>query len=202
MAVYDNTYSRVVSWLKVILPLAALIGLSTLFMFARTINPAQDIPFADVDIEELTREQRIGRPTFSGALPGGQAFSLSAERALPDPENPQRITGEEIQAGIDLTDGTGIDVRAGAGVLDNTTRSAALRGGVMVETTQGYLMETEALTLDFDGPRLWTEDPVSLLSPQLELSAGAFELTGDGMAGDSYVLVFKDKVQLLYRPEG
>ncbi|MDF0601190.1 hypothetical protein P1J78_10660 [Psychromarinibacter sp. C21-152] len=201
MATYDNTYSRVVSWLKVILPLAALAGLSTLFMVARTIDPAQDIPFADVDIEELTREERIGRPTFSGMTPGGAAFSLSAERARPDPEDPGKIIGEEIRAGIDMPDGTGIEVTAGGGLVDNASRTAGLRGGVMAQTSDGYLMQAQDVTIDFDARRMWSGNEVSVTSPELKLRAGAFEVQGDGTEDRPYVLVFKDKVNLLYEPE-
>ncbi len=201
MPTYDNTYSRVVSWLKVILPLAALIGLSTLFMVARTIDPAQDIPFADVDIEELTREQRIGKPTFSGMTSGGAAFSLSAERALPDPENPQRITGEDLRAGIDLPDGGRIELTAGGGVVDNSTRTAGLQGGVTAEMSEGYRMRAEDLTVDFDTLRMWSDEQVFVTAPSLTLEAGAFEVQGDGSDERPYMLVFKDKVDLLYDPQ-
>lgn len=201
MATYDNTYSRVVSWLKVILPLAALVGLSTLFMVARTIDPAQDIPFADVDIEELTREQRIGHPTFSGVTSGGAAFSLSAERALPDPENTSRITAEDIRADIDMPSGTGVEVTAGGGVVDSSARTAGLRGEVTAETTEGYRMQARDLTIDFDTMRMWSEDAVTVTAPGLKLKAGAFEVQGDGSEERPYVLVFKDEVNLLYEPQ-
>ncbi len=67
MATYDNTYSRVVAWLKILLPLLALAILSTLFLVARTIDPAQNIPYADVDIDELDartadRQAELFRP--------------------------------------------------------------------------------------------------------------------------------------------
>ena len=52
-----NTYSTVVSWAKIILPLVALGLLSTLFLFSRTPDPNRAIPFAAVDVEELAREQ-------------------------------------------------------------------------------------------------------------------------------------------------
>jgi len=77
----DNTYSRVVAWAKVLLPLLALALLSTLFLVARTVDPAQKLPFADIDVDAIAREQRIGAPKFNGVTKEGTAISLSADSA-------------------------------------------------------------------------------------------------------------------------
>lgn len=201
MAVYDNTYSRVVSWLKILLPLLALAILSTLFLVARTIDPAQTLPFADVDIEELTREQRIGKPTFSGVTAGGAAYTLSAARARPDPARGGRITGEDVRAQFDLPDGIGIDVTAGAAEISQATRMATLASGVVAKTTNGYLFEAPDLNVAFDDSRAWSDGAVSATGPGLRLKAGSFELTGNGTADNPHLLVFKGRVNLLYEPQ-
>ena len=46
MAMGGMTYSRMIAWLKILLPLAALVLLSTLFLFARPRNPIATLPFA------------------------------------------------------------------------------------------------------------------------------------------------------------
>ena len=48
MAARDNVHSRVVFWLKIILPLLALAILSTLFLFSRRIDTDQALPYAEV----------------------------------------------------------------------------------------------------------------------------------------------------------
>ncbi|MEM1389406.1 MAG: hypothetical protein AAGG54_17485, partial [Pseudomonadota bacterium] len=67
------------------LPLLAIAGLSSLFLVARPIDPAQNIPYADVDIDALTSEQSIGRPTFAGVAENGATYTVTAERAWPSP---------------------------------------------------------------------------------------------------------------------
>jgi len=84
MAACDNTYSRVVAWLRIALPLLALAILSTLFLLARTIDPAQNLPYADIDIDELTREQRIGNPQFA-AVHRRRRGDLARRRGRPGP---------------------------------------------------------------------------------------------------------------------
>ncbi len=198
MAAHDNTYSRVVSWLKVILPLLALAGLSTLFLVARTIDPAQTIPYSDVDIDELANEQRIGGPTFSGMTASGAAYRLSAARAWPSADGAGTMTGEEISASIDLTDGTRVSIRAGAASYANAARLAGLTDGVTVDIADGYRMTTPSLSLTLDQLRLWSDQAVTITGPGLRLDAGQFDLTGRGTEAEPYVLVFKDNVKLLY----
>ncbi len=201
MARKDNTYSRLVLWLKVILPLLALAGLSTLFLVAHKIDPAQDLPFTDVDMDALTNGQRIGGPTFSGMTASGAAFRLSAARAWPDPDDPGFLTGEVIQATIDLPGGTSVDVRSGGATFANATRTAGLQDGVTVQTTNGYRLTADRLNMTFETLRLWSDTDIVVTGPSLRLEAGQFDITGNGSASEPYVLVFKNKVKLLYGPE-
>ncbi|MAQ86060.1 LPS export ABC transporter periplasmic protein LptC [Psychromarinibacter halotolerans] len=201
MRAYDNAYSRIVSWLKVLLPLLALAILSTLFLVARTIDPAQDIPFSDIDIDELMNEPRIGGPTFSGMTEGGAAFSLSADRAVPDPQNTGRLSGSDVRAAIDLPEGIRVDVVSDTAEIDNDARTAGMTGDVKIESSNGLTLESGDLTIDFDALRLWTDSAVTLTAPDMTLDAGHAELVSEGDGSGPYVLVFKGGVKLLYDPK-
>ena len=165
MAAPDNTYSRVVGWLKILLPLLALGILSTLFLVARTIDPAQNLPFADVDIEEMAREQRIGQPNYSSVTRDGAAISLSAESARPDPADPEKLSGEAISAAIDLPNGNRIDIAADRMQIDNTARRATLSNGVIVQTSDGYVLQTEAVEIALDATRVQSASPTTVTTP-------------------------------------
>ena len=54
-----DRHTRIVGWLKIGLPLAALAILSTLFLLSRRIEPADDLPFAQVELEDRARRQQI-----------------------------------------------------------------------------------------------------------------------------------------------
>ena len=45
--------TRIVRWLRVLLPLAALAILSTLFLFSRRPEEDSRIPYAQVDLEQI-----------------------------------------------------------------------------------------------------------------------------------------------------
>lgn len=78
-----DRYSRVVSYLKVALPLAALALLSTLFLISRTINTDPSIPFADFELENRLRGQQVTAPFFTGTTATGQEITIAATKALP-----------------------------------------------------------------------------------------------------------------------
>ncbi|HDR29767.1 MAG TPA: hypothetical protein ENN83_14595, partial [Rhodovulum sp.] len=62
MASHDNAYSRFIALAKIVLPLAALGILSTLFLISRDTPSGDDLPYSRVAVDELIREQRIGAP--------------------------------------------------------------------------------------------------------------------------------------------
>ncbi len=197
---YDS-YSRTVAWLKVLLPLLALGILSTLFLVARTIDPAQTIPFADVDIDELTREQRIMRPNYSSVTEGGAAISLSAASARPEITNPQRIRAENIVARIDLPSGERIDIDAEGATLDGNNRDASLDGGVVVTSSGGFTLRTELLQVNLASTEVHAPTDIRVDSPLGQMTAGAFTMTGDGGEDAPYRLHFKNRVRLVYDPQ-
>jgi lipopolysaccharide export system protein LptC len=63
---FDNTHSRMVAWAKIVLPLFALVLLSVLFLFSGKADLTDALPYAQADIDELAREQRLGAPEFAG----------------------------------------------------------------------------------------------------------------------------------------
>ena len=200
MAVSDNTYSRVVSWLKILLPLLALAILSTLFLVARTVDPAQDLPFADIDVDELAREQRIGRPKYTGVTDDGASISISAESAKPDADNPEKLRGSGIDAGIDLPSGERVKIVAKEMRLDNETGVAILEGGVEITTSRDLMLRTAELEIALDSTRVESREPTQVTAPIGRLSSDSFRLTGMGNADQPYVLVFKGHVKLVYDP--
>lgn len=198
MATYDDTYSRLIGWLKFLLPLSALAILSTLFLFARTLDPERAIPYADVNVDQLIREQRISAPNFSGVTRDGSAISLAAGVVRPDPADPQRMTASEVTGRIDMPNGQSADIRAANGLIDATEDRAVLDGGVTLETTTGYRVETVGLSAALDETDIVSNGPVNAVGPAGTLKAGAMRLTQSDAGG--YLLVFKDGVRLVYDP--
>lgn len=196
---WDNAYSRLVAGLKILLPLAALGVLATLFLFQQHIDPSRAIPFATVDVEALARDAGIGAPTYAGVTEDGTAVTLTAATARPDPADPRRLSAQEIAAVLESPDGARTDVTAAAGRIDGPGDLLELSGGVTIVTSTGYRLTTERLQAALDRTHVRSDTPVAAEGPPGRIAAGGMELTE--AEGGGYELVFTGGVKLLYDPQ-
>lgn len=202
MITYDNSYSRFVAYTKVILPIIALGILSTLFLFSRNIDPSQSIPFADVDVNELAREQRIGSPNYAGVTDDGSAISITAASAMPAPDNPNIITATDMVTIIEDATGGRLDITSKTGTIDSAQQQVTLGGGVQILTSTGYTISTAGLSADLDQTSVISDGRITATGPLGVINAGQMTLSGQNKPDQSHLLVFKGGVKLIYSPKG
>jgi lipopolysaccharide export system protein LptC len=198
MAITRDSHSRFVALAKIALPLLALAILSTLFLFARTIDPNDAIPYAEVDVAERAREPRLTAPTYAGVTADGAALTLQAVEARPD--TGAGATAQLLTARLDTPDGARTDLAAVKMTFDNAAGLVALDGGVTIVTTSGYTITTDTLTARLDRTSLAAPGPVQAKAPAGTITAEGMTLT-QGTDPATYVLVFKGRVKLLYIPQ-
>jgi lipopolysaccharide export system protein LptC len=197
MAAATNFHSQLVGWLKILLPLAALMLLSTLFLFARSTGGPSEIPFAEIDA--AAAEQRIAAPRFSGLTNTGDTLQISAEAARPDAAGGPQVTIDRPRLSLDATDGTSLRVTAGAGMVDTAARTAQLSGLARLETSSGYLMETKGLTADMTTGTITSDGALEVQAPFGQLQAG--QVTFQAGTGDTgQQMNFTKGVKLVYTP--
>ncbi|MFT3690642.1 LPS export ABC transporter periplasmic protein LptC [Paenirhodobacter sp.] len=197
--VYDNRHSRLVALAKLVLPLAALALLSTLFLVSERVDPSLASLYADVDVDELAREQRIGTPQFAGMTEDGAAVMVRASAALPDVDA-TGATARDMVARIEAKDGLSADIIAKTGRIDPAGGQVLLSGGVAMQTSTGYRMHTPEMTLRTDRSRVTAPAKVRAEAPFGTIDAGAMELSRPS-AETPYDLAFKDGVKLIYQPQ-
>ena len=197
------TYSRFVAWMKVLLPLVALGVLSTIFFVARGLDSSATVPFADVDVDELVREQRITAPAYAGMTGDGTAITVEAERATPEAGNPARALAEKLRARLATRDGTTFDAEALRGRVDTAAGTFALAGGIRLTGSDGREGTAPALSGSLSRSELNVSGPLSARAPFGELTAGRMTLrrNDEATAGnDRFRLEFGDGVRMIYRP--
>jgi len=203
MAAYDNAYSRFIATAKIVLPLVALGLLSTLFLVGRDHrHPSQpNIPFSEVDVDELARAERLGAPNYAGMTRDGTEVAMTAESARPDPDKPGRTFASPVHAVLDMPDGSQAVITAQNGTLDRTARNVVLDGDVVMTTSSGYRLRSEQIVSSLDETDVVSEVPVTGDGPPGHLEAGSMRLRADPDAPGEYLLVFKGGVRLIYQPE-
>ena len=197
MAAQVNFHSALVGWLKIVLPLAALMLLSTLFLFARGTPAPTDIPFAD--IEQAARDQRLGAPRIAGLTDAGDRIEVSADTARPATDDPARVEVTRPRLTLESDDGDRLTAASGEGQLNETDRTARLTGLVQIETASGFRMETAALRADLAAGIVTSDGALEIRAPFGELTAGRSTIDLGGSNGAAR-LQFDDGVRLVFRP--
>lgn len=190
-------HSRLVGWLKVILPLAALALLSILFLVSRTIDPMEAVPRSP-DGGAILGEPKLTAPEFAGTTADGAALALSAREVRPGAGS--GVDASLVGAQLDTPDGASVEMQAAVATLDPTGAQFTLSGGVELVTSSRYLIRAEAVAVATDQTRLESLGPVQVDGPVGRITAGGMILTADPKREGAYLLVFKAGVKLLYQP--
>ncbi|MEJ6393332.1 hypothetical protein V8J82_08705 [Gymnodinialimonas sp. 2305UL16-5] len=194
----NNLYSSIVVWVKITLPLMALALMSTLFLFASNPDPDAALPYAEVDIDQIVREQRVAQPRFAGVLDQGRELIMIADVATIDGTETDRIRAQNIEGQMDLSGDAYLTLDSVFGDFDMAAQQASLTDGVIVTSSLGYQLESERLNLALDAVDVHAPTPVHVTGPGLDLTADTMDLSGpDGAT----ILRFNGSVRVLYEPQ-
>ncbi|MDH5528500.1 MAG: hypothetical protein OEY05_00560 [Paracoccaceae bacterium] len=199
MAVHDNIHSHLVFWLKIILPLLALAILSTLFLFSRHIETDGELPFSNIDVDELARDQRLTSPEFATVTSDGAALQIVSETVRPGGEDGGAIA-LGLVAEINTVDGLRIDLTATEGRIDYSKNLLTLTQDVEIVTSTGYRIVTNRLDSALDRTEILSEGAISAIAPYGKVDAGSMEIRRNDAEVTSYLLMFKKGVKLIYVP--
>ncbi len=198
MARTDNFYSVFVGWMKVLLPLAALALLSTIFLLARGSTTVQTIPYAE--LAALAREQGMTNPNLAGVTADGSAVSITAAALRPAPDAADAFSIIAPVLVLNATDGSRVEVSAGQGEIDGRRKLMTLTGLVRLGTSSGYMMETSGIAADLASGVISSLGPLEVQAPFGTLTAGKVVVmtSPDGLGQQ---MVFNGGVRLLYDPQ-
>ncbi len=199
MALRDVTYSRLIAWLKILLPLAALVILSTVFLLSRERAPDGDVPLGDAGLSTRAMEERVTHPFYAGTTESGASLTVSAASARPDPAQEGAALAEGLEARLRLTDGSRVTITARGGAVDAEAGRAALTGGVVLRSSAGYRVETETLRAALNRVEITSDGSVTATAPMGRLEAGRMRLV-EGEGTENARMLFTRGVRLLYDP--
>lgn len=200
----EHLYSRIIYWLKIVLPLLALAILSGVVFFARESEDRREVPFL-TDTGEPLPGEAVSNPEFQSATMDGTTVKFTAKTVSPD--GPDRLTGQNLTGRIETREGRVLQANAPSGWIDRESRTAGLSGIVSVDTSDGFSIITEGLTTRLDRTLTESTGGVRGEAPFGTLQAGSMRLvakvpddaTGPDEGGD--VLVFNGGVKLIYQPD-
>ena len=204
MTFAEALHSRLVTGLRIVLPLGALALLSTLFLVSRDIDPSRALPFAAVDVEDLARDPRITAPRLSGVTDDGTAVTLTARTVRIASGTGETIDAEGVVALFEAADGRQSIFSAETARMDRAADRLSLQGDVRMHGDAGYRVATDAVVAALDRTWVTSPGPVTAEGPAGRLEAGGMLLRAAPAAPGEpagHRLLFTGGVRLLYQPE-
>lgn len=193
-------YSRIIGWLKLVLPLTALVLLSIVFLVARPVDTSRAIGLAEIDVEERARDPRISGARFAGVTDDGAALRIEAETARTDPRAMLRFDVTGLSLYLDGPQGETVMARAASGAIDRGQGIFEMEGAVELAASPGYRLESASVSGLLDRTRIDLAGPLIGEGPVGEMRAGNLVITAATDGATGYRLVFSGGVRLIYRP--
>ena len=147
---FDDGYSALVAWLKTLLPIVALGLLSTIFLFSGKVDVTQSLPYAEHNVAEIIREQRITRPYFTGIASNGTEIALSAAYASPQVENAHILEITDLSVVLRSTSDRMVQVTAGRALWTPQRKQRKSRTNVHIAALPDFWVTTEALDMNLN----------------------------------------------------
>jgi lipopolysaccharide export system protein LptC len=198
MSRFTDSRTRVVTWLKLVLPLVALGLLSTLFLLARTTDPDLAIRYSEVDVTELSKGQQVTAPAYSGLTRDGASITITATTVRPRNGNARELDAQTVSGRIEFRAGASADMEAPSAEVDTAGNLARFTGGVTMVASDGNRLTTETLQAALGKTEIVADTPVHAEGPLGTLDAASMRITQDAAGG--YVAVFNGGVRLVYDP--
>ncbi|MHA1529697.1 MAG: LPS export ABC transporter periplasmic protein LptC [Alphaproteobacteria bacterium] len=194
-----QAYSHAVAWMKVLLPLGAVVLIAAIFVTARDKGDLTKI-FTAEELATLGAGLRLDNPRFAGVTERGEPFAVRADWALPDSALPRLIDLERPAGEIELSDGRTIAASAATGRMHRTTKTLLLEGGVVLDTSDGYHVETDLVEIDLDAKTAIAPGPVSGTGPRGRIDAGSFRAAAGENSIAAGKIWFENRVRLVFIP--
>ena len=195
---FDDGYSAFVAWLKTLLPIAALGLLSTIFLFSGKVDVTQSLPYAERNIAEIIREQRITQPYFTGIASNGTEIALSAAYASPQVENAHILEITDLSVVLQSTSDRMVQVTAVRGALDSARQTAQISTDVHIAALPDFWVTTEAWDMNFNQGFISAKGGFQGVTALGAITAGEMHLQ---MTADDQQIVFLNDVRLVYSPK-
>nr|WP_174825545.1 MULTISPECIES: LPS export ABC transporter periplasmic protein LptC [unclassified Ruegeria] len=188
-----------VQFLKVLLPLAAIVLLSTVFLLSRSIETNVSVPFAQNDIDERLAQQVVTQPNYQGTTRKGEDVHIEATQATQGNET-ATPTASEFRGRFGLLSGGTILLDSNSGLIRPDEGTATFVGDVVITTADGLQVTTDLLNTSLDEIRGDTPGQVNGTGPIGNFSAGRMTFGTEKKDGPVHI-VFTDGVKLIYEPE-
>ncbi len=193
-------HARFVAGLKIGLPLAAAALIAVLVAWPYLTARVSGLRLSFAEVEE-TADGKITMTNarYLGTDREGQPFTITADSAVQNPDDPDSIELERLAGDVTLNDGTWVTLSADGGVYRQDARVLELAGHVSLYADSGYELRTEAVHIDLNRRLAAGDGLVEGQGPLGHVSAQGFRV---GEGGERLEFLGPVRLTLYPRAEG
>jgi lipopolysaccharide export system protein LptC len=192
----NRIYTLIVRGLRLVLPLAALGILALILIWPRMEEDIAPIPREDIIPQQTGRNELIN-PRFESMTARMEPYTITAARAEQALDRQSLIVMENPVASITINNGQSLGAEGKAGTYDQKAQILNLQDRVVLRRDDGYMLETEKLTLHLREETAVTQSPVQIGGPRIAIDAAGMH--ADHSKG---YLTFKGPAKLVLLPRG
>ena len=192
-------YSRFISWVKIVLPVAALGLLSSVFLLARNVQISDEVPFAVGSISNESDRQRLRSPVFTSVTEDGDAVEIIAGSAE-QTDDPNIYLADDLITTIQDKTGETTQLTARKARLSQADEQGWFQGDVVISDPDGRVLSTDELFADLATEAAIAPTAVTITGDFGQLDAGAMEILPREGRGDAPRFLFTEGVRVLYLP--
>lgn len=192
-------YSNLIQFLKITLPIIAIIMLGTLFLLPDNRTKIQAYENIDQSTLEIVKKAGISKPSFRGTLASGSNLELHANEIIPIDKKDNVIHINEIKARLELNKDFGANAYAKKGIINIEEQIANLVDGVTIRGFNDIEIETTDLKVDYNKSIAKSNNPVFMNGKFGTIKAGAAKFYDKSDSVNiGYVLLFSNGVKMRY----
>lgn len=191
-------YSRTVRWMKVLLPVGAVVLIGLIFLSGDNREAAISTETA-ADAALLGAGLKLENPRFAGMTDNGEPFVVTAVSALPDGAMPDLVELDRPSGELRMSDGRTLNATSAEGQYYRLGERLVLQGTVRLVTSDGYRVETEQVDVDLAGHTAEAPESFDAEGPAGTLRADSARLDTSG-GNRAAVLRFEGNVRVTFDP--
>lgn len=189
--------SRIVAFLRILLPLTALAILSTLFLFSERKEPGRNLPYSEVTAENIDQRPAVSQPTYAGVATDGTEIEMTANSATPGGSSGHSSV-DQVNVTLRNPEGGTAHLVAGSGEMEGEV--IRLGDGAKMTTSTGWQLTSKEFVAHTEAGSVVSKDPVEAIAPFGTLNAAEMELRTLQYGSKQHVLDLKGGVRMLYQP--
>jgi lipopolysaccharide export system protein LptC len=170
-------YSRFVSVMKGILPIAAVVLMGS--VVAYSVIPRHDTKLVAMKTSDnIARDLTMTKSSFTGTDEKGNPFKITAAEVIQDPTAKSRMRAElkQIDADMQFENKSWVNATAAHGWIDGDAGFLKLDGGIAIFTDNGYELHTKSATAHIKANTLEGYEGVTGHGPTGQFGADRFYL--------------------------